>query len=210
MAALVALTVHDDPGRWRDAGFAVDEQGGCRVGAVQLWLLPPAAGRRPQVASWAFEGLDGRPEEIDGISTTAGSAPTGRTTVHPNGATSLDHVVVTTPDLARTVGALEAAGLEALRERRTEAGGRPMRQVFLRPGEAIIEVVGPPEPTGEGRARFFGLAFTVSDLDASTALLGRHLGQAKDAVQPGRRIATVRSSAGLGVPVALMSPEPAR
>jgi hypothetical protein len=28
----------------------------------------------------------------------------------------------------------------------------------------------------------------------------------KDAVQPGRRISTVKASAGLGIPVALMTP----
>jgi hypothetical protein len=32
------------------------------------------------------------------------------------------------------------------------------------------------------------------------------LGDIRDAVQPGRRIATVRREAGLGVPVALMTP----
>ena len=84
-----------------------------------------------------------------------------------------------------------------------------MQQVFLRPGEAVIEVVGPPEPTGGGKARFFGLAFTVADLDATAALLGDLLGAPKVAVQPGRRIATVRADAGLGVPVAFMSGEPA-
>ena len=38
--------------------------------------------------------------------------------------------------------------------------------------------------------------------------LGDDLGAPRDAVQPGRRIATVRESAGLGVPVAFMSPAP--
>jgi hypothetical protein len=85
-----------------------------------------------------------------------------------------------------------------------------MRQVFFRPGEAIIELVGPPTPEGTAPARFFGLAFTVADLDATAAYLGEHLGQPKDAVQPGRHIATVRSAAGLGVPVAFMTPEPPR
>jgi len=37
---------------------------------------------------------------------------------------------------------------------------------------------------------------------------GPALGPARDAVQPGRRIATVRDAACLGVPVALMTPHP--
>jgi hypothetical protein len=47
---------------------------------------------------------------------------------------------------------------------------------------------------------------TVSDIDACAALLGDHLGPVKDAVQPGRRIATLRHEAcGLTVPIAFMS-----
>jgi hypothetical protein len=209
MAALVALTVHADPDRWRAAGFTVDEAGACQVGAVRIVLEPPSDAGRTRVVGWAFDGLTPGVDDIDGIPTgaaaTSAPASAGR---HPNGVTALDHVVVTTPDLGRTVAALEAAGLRALRERDTEAGGRPMRQVFLRPGEAIIEVVGPREPTGDGKARFFGLAFVVADLDTAGGVLGDDLGQAKTAVQPGRRIATVRTGAGLGVPVALMSPDP--
>jgi hypothetical protein len=46
----------------------------------------------------------------------------------------------------------------------------------------------------------------VPDLEALAERLGDDLGASRDAVQPGRRIATVRESAELGVPVAFMSP----
>ncbi len=206
---LVALTVLGDPGRWRDIGFSVEQDGSCQVGAVRLQVSPPEEGGRPGIDGWAFAGLHDPPMGIDGIPTEAASEATARPVGHPNGVTSLDHVVVTTPDLGRTVTALEGAGLRVLRERDTDTGGRPMRQVFLRPGEAVIELVGPPAPSGSGRARFFGLAFTVTDLDAVASLLGARLGTSKAAVQPGRRIATVRSDAGPGVPVAFMSGLPA-
>ena len=39
-------------------------------------------------------------------------------------------------------------------------------------------------------------------------LLGDHAGEARAAVQAGRRIATIKRSAGLAVPVALMSAKP--
>ncbi|CAA9253520.1 MAG: hypothetical protein AVDCRST_MAG20-2375 [uncultured Acidimicrobiales bacterium] len=208
MPTLVALTVLGDPRRWRDLGFSVEPDGSCQVGAVRLQVSPPEEGGRPGIDGWSFAGLHDPPMGIDGIPTEAADEAAAPPGSHPNGVTSLDHVVVTTPDLGRTVAALEDAGLRVLRERDTEAGGRPMRQVFLRPGEAVVEVVGPPAPTGGGKARFFGLAFTVADLDATAALLGDLLGAPKVAVQPGRRIATVRSDAGLGVPVAFMSAEP--
>ena len=37
-------------------------------------------------------------------------------------------------------------------------------------------------------------------------MLGERAGEVRDAVQPGRRIATLRRSAGLAIPVALMTP----
>ena len=56
-----------------------------------------------------------------------------------------------------------------------------------------------------GAARFWGLALLSDDLDQTVAQLGDHASQVRAAVQSGRRIATLRRSAGLAVPVALMS-----
>jgi hypothetical protein len=46
----------------------------------------------------------------------------------------------------------------------------------------------------------------VDDLDALGALLGAHLGRPRAAVQAGRRIATLRESAGSSVALAFMTP----
>ena len=83
-----------------------------------------------------------------------------------------------------------------------------MVQVFFRLGEVVLEVVGGPQPSGDGPARFFGLAFTVADLDATARYLGDRLHPAKGAVQPGRRIATLDRGAGSTVAMAFMSPGP--
>jgi hypothetical protein len=48
----------------------------------------------------------------------------------------------------------------------------------------------------------------VEDLPALAERLGEHLGAIKMAVQPGRHIATLRPSAGLGQAVAFMDQEP--
>ena len=64
---------------------------------------------------------------------------------------------------------------------------------------------------GGGRDRpafFWGLALLAPDLDATVASLGDWVGEARDAVQPGRRIATLRRGAGLAVPIALITPRP--
>jgi hypothetical protein len=85
-----------------------------------------------------------------------------------------------------------------------------MKQVFFRLGEVILELVGQPEATGDGPPGFFGLAITVDDLDALAGQLGDRLGTIKDAVQEGRRIATLRHrDIGMSVATAFMSPAPA-
>jgi hypothetical protein len=51
------------------------------------------------------------------------------------------------------------------------------------------------------------VVFVVDDLDATVAWLGPDVvSTPRDAVQSGRRIASIRREAGLGLPVALMTP----
>ena len=202
---LAALTVADPPEAWRAAGFTVEDEG-ARVGSVGLRLVGRDRGKH--LLGWAWHGLPGT-GPLDGIATmtaTAGAAPAREPATHANGVTLLDHVVVTTPDLDRTIAAFTARGLDVRRVRHTDQYGPPFRQVFFRGGEVILEVIGPDTPTGDAPARLYGLAFTVADLDAAAALLGDGLGRVKDAVQPGRRIATLRHrELGISVPIALMT-----
>jgi hypothetical protein len=185
---------------WQRAGFALEADGSLRVGAVTLRF----AGEGRGIRAWTLrEAPDG---DIDGLPTRAapGEPPGAAAAVHPNGALRLDHVVVFTPELDRTFAALDAARVDLRRVRDAGTAEHPLRQGFYRLGEVILEVVGDIEPPG--RARFWGLVVIVQDLEAAAAHLGEHVGRIKDAVQPGRRIATVRESAGLGLPVALMTP----
>jgi hypothetical protein len=199
--ALTQLVVADDPATWERLGFGVAPDGTCRVGGVVVRLAGAGAGRG--ILSWS---LDGVPTAIDGLAAAADPPPPGGSAAHPNGARGLDHVVVATPDVARTFAALAAAGLELRRVREAGSAERPLRQGFYRIGEALLEVVGPPEPAGDGPAAFWGLVAVVDDLDALAARLGPHLGRPREAVQAGRRIATLRESAGASVALAFMTP----
>ena len=205
MPNLVGLTVAADPAAWRDAGFAVEGEE-CRIGSVVVRLVGGAAGRG--IVGWEVAGL--MSTELDGLPTRDAPAPVEEAApvAHPNRALVLDHVVVSTPDPDRTFAALEAAGLELRRVREAGRPEAPLRQGFFRAGEAILEVVGPAGDDPAAPARFWGLVVVVEDLDACAALLGDRLGAARDAVQPGRRIATVRREAGLGTRVAFMTPRP--
>jgi hypothetical protein len=202
------ILVGDPREAWEAAGFTVDDDGTCRVGTVRVRLVGRAGGQR--ILGWSLRGApparlaDG---VLDGLPTTGSEAAPVEPASHPNGATHIDHVVLLSPDLTRTAAALGALGLEPRGERDTESYGAPMRQVFFRLGEVILEVVGQRDGAGEGDSGFFGLAITVADLDGAARLLGDHLGSIKDAVQEGRRIATLRHrDLGMSVATALMSP----
>jgi catechol 2,3-dioxygenase-like lactoylglutathione lyase family enzyme len=205
---LVALEIAAAPEAWAAAGFAVDDRGRCRVGTVDLLLREPAPGGPDGILGWTLDGAIPADDGIDGLATAVGAHEDVVAHAHRNGAVGIDHVVVATPDLARTLEAFEAAGLELRRVRDAGTPQRPLRQAFLLLAEALVEVVGPPEPGPDEPqpARFWGLTLVVEDLDAAAAALGDALGPARDAVQPGRRIATFRREAGLGVAVALMTP----
>jgi hypothetical protein len=212
------IVIGDPPDAWVAAGFTVGDDGVCRIGSVRVRLVGRDRGKR--ILDWSLRDTTGdtlRTGAIDGIPTRASATPPlgsdDDAVPHPNGALGIDHVVLFTPDGSRTTAALEAVGFKALRVRDTSNYGAPMRQTFFRAGEVILELIGPEEPatdgSGDGPAGFFGLALTVADLDATAARLGDALGTAKDAVQSGRRIATLRHrELGLSVAIALMTPEP--
>ena len=107
-------------------------------------------------------------------------------------------MVVLTPALQTTLDALTATGLGVRRTR--EAGD--LRQAFLVAGPALLEVVGDVDPP----PRIWGVTFVVPDVDRLAVERADALGSARGAVQPGRRIVTVREEAGLGLPVAFMTP----
>lgn len=206
---IAELTVADEPGAWAGLGFAV-EGDACVLGEVRVRLAGADAGKG--ICGWALR--DVAATELDGLPTTRSEreAPPAAP-AHPNGVTAIDHVVAITPDLERTVAAVEAAGIELrrIREEPTPAGAP--RQAFFRLGEPILEVVQEPGDVagraGRDRPAFFwGLALSVPDLEATVAGLGDRVGEAREAVQPGRRIASLRRAAGLSVPVALITPPP--
>jgi hypothetical protein len=120
--------------------------------------------------------------------------------------TGIDHVVLLSPDLRRTVDAFGAVGVVPRREREAELGGRPVRQVFFRIGDVILEVVGSPDSVDAGPSRLWGITFTVADIDATAAFFGERTAPVKPAVQPGRRITTLRHRGfGMSVPTAMIS-----
>lgn len=195
-ARLAAIGLGGTPAPWTQLGFGVDGD-----------AIPLANGalRFGSHLGLVLADLADLADDLEGIPLSQGEIVPG--IEHPNGAFELDHLVITTDSLERTSATVaESLGLPLKRVRETET----VRQGFHRfPDQGgargcIVEVVESPRASGTA---LMGLVVNVRELDALTAELGDDLvGRPKDAVQPGRRIATVRRSAGLGLPVALMTP----
>lgn len=208
---LTELEIGDDPLAWERAGFVVVD-GVAQVGHVRLRFVGPGAEVTRGIRSWSFAA--DLPADLDGVTTWAAPEPGDPAPDHPNGVNHFDHVVLMSPDSDRTTEILAAAGFEARGVREFDRKGTVMRQTFFWMGEVILELVGPahPDPGGApassaSAASLWGLAFTTPDLDATVSTLGDLCSEARTAVQPGRRIASLRhKELDVTVPVAFMTP----
>src|SRR5690242_1867835 len=118
MAVTIAELVVADPAEaWAGAGFAVDASGTCRIGTVAIRLVGREAGKG--IVGWTLRDLPrgALPDGVDGIPTSTSGLPLAAPGRHPNGVTTIDHVVLLSPDLRRTTTALATLGLDARRER---------------------------------------------------------------------------------------------
>jgi hypothetical protein len=213
-ATIDQITLADAPESWGALGFTVTD-GRCRLGQVELLLTGtqdesvPGSDSASGVLSWSLRDVTS--VELDGLPTTVSEGPPrDPAPTHPNGVLAIDHVVAISPAFERSIAAIQDAGLDLrrIREEPTPAGAP--RQAFFRLGHEILELVEEPsEVFGGGGSdrpvRFWGLALLVADIENTAEALAPHVSEVRAAVQPGRRIATVRRSAGLAEPLALMS-----
>jgi hypothetical protein len=197
MPTIAELHVGDAPSAWERLGFTVHGDR-AQIGTTAVVLDGAGGGLR----SWALRDVG--TTAFDGLETTLADGVPAEPAVHPNGASRIDHVVVNTPDLGRTFAALQDAGLDL---RRVREHSETAHQGFFRLGEVILEVVGPPQRSGDEPARFWGIVAVVPDVDALVAQAEPGLfGEPRAAVQEGRRIVTVSRDAGLSVPLAFLTP----
>jgi len=197
------LVIGGAPTGWEAIGIHFSNENRCLLADVSLRIdstLPPG------LHAWSISEIDASTTQIDGITTSlATNAATPQVTpssgFRPH-VVGVDHVVINTPNLQRTSDAL--AQLTGAPLKRTRDAGNGVTQGFHKLGSVVVELVTMPSMP-EGPASLWGFVLNVQDLDGIAAHLGPDvLSPPKPAVQPGRRIATLRSAAALGVPVALM------
>ena len=211
----VWLSSSIDP--WRSLGFSdypIVQPDGSRIPCVSVAGLgfrflphivePSASGSC--ATGWTVRSDDATTHSVDGVATRviAELHPVPELT-HELAVSAIDHIVITTGSIERTCGAItDQLGLPL---KRIRDAGHGVRQGFHRAGSLILEIVERPDLAPETSAEIWGVVFVVDDLDATVAWLGPDaVGATRDAVQNGRRIASIKKEVGLGLPVALMSP----
>ena len=195
----VQLFIGGAPSPWGLAGLSLQ---GSPVGSLastsNATLVWPSEELPSGALEIAFDGVQSG-ADLDGIECAEFiSTPDGL----ESSDSLIDHVVVMTNNLERTCEAVtEVTGCPLKRVR--EVG--EIRQGFHRVGEGgvILEVV---ERADVSRTSLWGLVIATPSFDDLVQAAGDLVSEPKDAVQPGRRISTVKAKAGLGIPVALMTP----
>jgi hypothetical protein len=202
MTRLVALHAGGQRSPWQSIGLTCDESA-CILSDVVLSFSGVSSG----LVGWTFSSDRDELVSVDGISTTLVSQFPSHPAQSPLGSqriVGLDHVVVNTDNIDRTSTAItEVLGLEVRRERQL---GNGAVQRFHKLDNTIIEVVSGPHVTTPG-ASLWGMVVSVDDLFDYCEEVGDAVtSPPKKATQPGRYISTVRSSVGLNIPFALMTP----
>ena len=204
---LVEINLCDDPSHWERIGFEVVTDNSAKsiqIGKTKLCFkeIDGAEG----IASVHVEGVTANIDSLNfkprTLYSTNIEAP-----FHPNRIERIDHLVVTTPDSDKTTKALIEAGIALSGIRTFGSHPNQTRQSFFWLGDVILELVGPHKVTKTGSPLFWGLALVSSDINETVQQIGDLCTPLKDAVQPGRKITTVKTrDLSIGVPIAIMSP----
>lgn len=202
MTGVAELLVTSPVEPWQQIGLRVVD-GVSWIGGTALRFRSVADGAAPALSAWTLVGSATTPPTIDGLATTYIDDVEPQSWDHPLGATVFDHVVVMTSSVQRTCAEITRVTGEPLKRVR-EAG--PVRQGFHRFGSMIVEVV-ESDRVSPVVASFWGFVLVVDDIHETAGRLGPDVLTApKAAVQSGRFISSFRATAGLGLPIALMSP----
>lgn len=185
--ALWSDDVDGDVAKLRECGAALDDP-------------EPRDGFTGRLSYLAADAFDGAQLEVvepaEGLTGTP-RAPEGRIT-------RIDHVVLRVPHAA-TVSERMASWFGVETKRTFERGD--MTFAFMRPGDVVIEVIGPTARPAEPRpGNVAGLCFECTEIDVLTADLkakGYPVGEPHPALQGGR-IVSLNQAGACGVPVAFI------
>lgn len=189
---LEVIEIGAESDAWRACGFALGDNGVFAAGPVVVRLTDEQRPVRLRLSN-----------PVAGLERCAAAGPPQQTP-HPNGVFAVDHVVIATRDPDTLTSALTDAGAELRGIRQAMAGGVEIEQRFLPLPGGLIELVA--SPAAPESPVIWGITFACADPDQVAAHWPVQVSPPHDAIQPGRRIATIGKNAGLGARVALISP----
>ena len=225
MQSLVTgLSLRTSSSRVSSLGFTLTQApGGCptvTLPNLRLLVLEQEAPGAPGLLLHSSQPL---PSSLDGLPCSSlpvkggGGGGWGQSTPHPNGVTRCDHLVVRSPDWARTSGALEKLGFkEALVKTDVYPGTRLSFWRVGGQGKGLTLELVAPLVTKEGQggpASLWGATWLAGGgLEEVAGALGPglELGASKSAVQgQGRKIATLKGPEAhkLGLAMAFITPK---
>ena len=197
---IAELHVGDDPSAWERLGFCINENRSL-IGRTEVVFSDGPKG----IHSWVLR--NSMPSQFGPIPTTFTENPVPNPSIaHPNGSIGFHHVVLMVPafDIGKT--ALSNAGVQVEQGRPFGSTEKAMLRSAPKMGDIELELIGPESEDRSRHWQLWGLVIAVDDIDETADFLGDLIGQVKPAVQPSRRIATVKKEAELGVAVAFLGP----
>ncbi|MBC95743.1 hypothetical protein CL649_02630 [bacterium] len=204
---LIEINLTDDALSWERIGFEIVTENSIQtiiVGNTKLCFeeIDEVKG----ITSVHVEGIKKNVDSLN-FNPTALSSKNFEASFHHNRIERIDHLVVTTPNPDRTTKALVKAGVTLSGIRTFGSSPNQTRQSFFWLGDVILELVGPHQAPKAGKPLFWGLALVSSDINETVRHLGDLCTPLKDAIQPGRKITTVKTrDLSIGVAIAIMSP----
>ncbi|MDG1844838.1 MAG: hypothetical protein P8J01_00425 [Acidimicrobiales bacterium] len=197
-AQLLQLTICGEAAAWKSVGFNVIDIGNgnsiCSVGGVKIYFENDTLNKgiwrigtkriSGVIDSLKFDDLSVERSFSDNHSVLSD---------HPNGITGIDHLVVTTPNCNRTTKAFEETGMAVRKVRTFGKIGSETRQTFFWLGNVILELVGSNTKEDEGPPSIWGIAFVSKNIEETVNFLGDTCTPLKPAIQPGRRITTIKT-----------------
>ncbi|PRC48682.1 glyoxalase, partial [Mycobacterium sp. ITM-2017-0098] len=103
------LDIADPADVWTRAGFSIGADSICRIGGVRIRMAGRERGTG--VIGWSLRGLPDDVDRLDGVPTARSDTGSVAPAVHANGVMAIDHVVLLSPDLHRTVESFAGVGL---------------------------------------------------------------------------------------------------
>ncbi len=208
------LLIGDDAASWRLAGFSIEKDNELTFGKLKIKFLGKSNLRGCLGWELGGERSNEGPVRVE-VNQAVSSA--GNNISHPNGVSSIDHIVMKVNSSAHAEEALGALGINKIRE--TINTEKKISYSFYRPGGLILEVVAAipsadgltnetEKPGSDGLyTNIWGITFVTRDIDHTHQYLKEITKPSWPAVQKNRRITTLDSKGiDISLRVAFITP----